>query len=199
MQMDEKPIVATADGVRLRAVRREDLSWMAEVLCDPVLLGEHNWGGVPRLQSQVESELGVSFERDGFIGADRGKLIVELDDGTRIGDVSWRTEQWGPSTGSRCPAFGIALLPPFRGHGYGTTAQRLLVDHLFARDTSVNRVQSDTAADNPAEQRALEKVGMVEEGTVRQAELRAGRYHDHILYSMLRPEWEAKADSAHSP
>ena len=46
------------------------------------------------------------------------------------------------------------------------------------------------AVDNPAEQRALAKIGMVTEGVVRAAELRGGRRHDHILFSILRPEWE---------
>jgi aminoglycoside 6'-N-acetyltransferase len=52
-------------------------------------------------------------------------------------------------------------------------------------------VQSDTAGDNAAEQRSLEKAGMTREGVVREAEWRDGRYHDHILYSILRSEWES--------
>jgi aminoglycoside 6'-N-acetyltransferase len=52
-------------------------------------------------------------------------------------------------------------------------------------------VQSDTAGDNAAEQRSLEKAGMTREGVVREAEWRNGRYHDHILYSILRSEWES--------
>ena len=36
------------------------------------------------------------------------------------------------------------------------------------------------------------KVGMVEEGIVRQAELRNGTYHDHVLLSIPRPEWQAR-------
>ncbi|MDO9173446.1 MAG: GNAT family protein, partial [Actinomycetota bacterium] len=102
---------------------------------------------------------------------------------------------WGPSPGSECPAIGIALLPQHRGKGYGTIAQRLLVDHLF-REYGVHRVQSDTAMDNPAEQRALEKAGFTREGVVRDAEERDGEYHDHVLYGMLRTEWERSATPA---
>ncbi len=116
-------------------------------------------------------------------------MVVELDGRVPIGDVSWRSERWGPSAGSRCLAFGIALLPEFRGQGHGTDAQRQLIAHLFAT-TEVHRIQSDTAIDNPGERRALEKIGMHREGVVRQAEYRGGRYHDHILYSVLRPEWD---------
>jgi aminoglycoside 6'-N-acetyltransferase len=162
---------------------------------DPVAVSEYNWGGEPRDAVKVEAELRTDFERDGLAGPDGGSMIVELNDGTRIGTVGWRTERWGPSRGSRCLAFGIALLPEFRGHGYGTNAQRELVDYLF-RNTAIHRVQSDTALDNPAEQRSLRKLGMVEEGVVRQAELRDGTYHDHLLFSILRPEWEANHPAA---
>lgn len=185
-------------GVRLRPARLADLPWMALTASDPVAVGEHNWGGEPRCRAEVEDDLRAAFERDGLVGEGGGSLLVELDDGTRIGTVSWRTERWGPSRGSRCPAFGIALLPEFRGRGHGTEAQRQLVDYPF-QNTSAHRVQSDTAVDNPAEQRSLRKVGMLEEGTVRQAEFRDGEYHDHTLFSILRPEWEAQRSAERPP
>jgi RimJ/RimL family protein N-acetyltransferase len=180
--------LAPPSPVRLCAVRPDDLPWMAAMASDPVAVGAHNWGGTPQDPALVEAGLWTAFDRDGLLAEGEGSLIVELEDGTRIGSVSWRTERWGPSQGSRCPAFGIALLPEFRGRGFGTEAQRQLIDHLF-ESTPANRVQSDTAADNPAEQASLRKAGMTAEGVVRAAEYRDGAYHDHILFSILRSEW----------
>jgi len=183
---------ASSARIRLRDPRPNDLGWMAEVACDPELVGPHNWGGEPRDPAEVERDLRARFDADGLVGIGSGTLIVELDRGVRIGDVSWRPERWGPSTQSSCPAIGVALLPEHRGQGYGTVAQRLLVDRLFERDARLHRVQSDTAIDNIAEQRALSRVGMTVEGRVRDAEYRDGRYHDHLLYSILRAEWESR-------
>jgi len=160
--------------------------------CDPQLVGNHNWSGEPVDRDAIADELRAGIESDGLVNHGSGTLIVELGGVTPIGDVSWRTERWGPSSRSRCPAIGIALLPNFRGRGFGTEAQRLLVDHLFMADESLHRVQSDTAVDNPAEQRALTKMGMTEEGRVRHAEFRNGQFHDHILFSILRSEWETQ-------
>ena len=174
--------------VRLRPVLRGDLSWMVAMAADRDAVGEHNWSG-PTDPDELLGRLHHQFQCDGFLDPRGGRLVVEVD-GQPIGDVSWRPEKWGPSDGSACPAIGIALLPTFRGRGYGTTAQRLLVDHLF-HEYGVHRVQSDTAIDNPAEQRALEKAGFTREGVVRHAELRDGRYHDHVLYGILRDEWLA--------
>ncbi len=164
---------------------------MAAMAADPALIGEHNWGGEPQSIDDLQTELADRLAADGMLGLAAGTLVVELDDGTAIGDVSWRTERWGPSPRSSCPAFGIALLPPFRGLGHGTVAQRLIIDYLFERQPDLHRVQSDTAADNLAERRTLAKIGMVEEGVVRNAEFRDGGFHDHILFSVLRSEWEA--------
>ncbi|HQY14477.1 MAG: GNAT family N-acetyltransferase [Ilumatobacteraceae bacterium] len=174
--------------VRLRPVQRDDLSWMVAMAADKEAVGEHNWCGAPDAD-ELLGRLHHQFQCDGFLDRRGGRLVV-LVDGEAIGDVSWRPAQWGPSEGSVCPAIGIALLPQFRGKGYGTIAQRLLADHLF-REYGAHRVQSDTAADNPAEQRALEKAGFRREGIVRDAEERDGRFHDHVLYGLLREEWQA--------
>ncbi len=177
--------------VTLRRVTEGDLRWLADIAADPALTGPHNWPGGERDSYAVELELRQQFLEDGLCGHDHGTLLVCLPDSTRVGDVSWRTEQWGPSNRSRCPAIGINLLPGFRGRGLGTIAQRLLIQFLFERDPNLHRVQSDTAVDNPAERRALLKVGMVEEGVIRHAEFRDGRYHDHIVFGVLREEWTA--------
>ncbi len=184
-----KFLVASVDGVRLRPVSADDLGWLAEMRSDRDLVGPHNWSGA-RDAAEIEVELGRELTANEMTNDDHGTLVVVLEDGTPIGDVAWRTERWGPTISSKCPAIGVALLPKFRGQGLGTIAQRLLVDRLFTNDPDLHRVQSDTAVDNVAEHRALEKVGFVVEGRVRDAEFRDGAFHDHLLYSVLRSEWE---------
>jgi RimJ/RimL family protein N-acetyltransferase len=173
--------------VRLRRVATADLAWLAAMSASRELSGAHNWGG-PVDPHELERTWRVQLDDDGFVTRDRGRLVVEVADGEPIGDVAWRTERWGPSELSACPAIGIALLPDHRGHGHGTQSQRLLVEYLF-RVHDAHRVQSDTATDNVAEQRALERAGFVREGVVRDAEHRDGRYHDHVLYGWLRRDW----------
>jgi aminoglycoside 6'-N-acetyltransferase len=179
-------VVVGAATVCLRRVVQADLHWLAAMSASRELSGEHNWSG-PVNPLELADAWRQQLEDDGFVNRLHGRLVVELD-GEPIGDVAWRSERWGPSELSVCPAIGIALLPEYRGRGYGTQAQRLLVEYLF-RVHYVHRVQSDTAADNPAEQRALERAGFVREGVVRDAEHRDGRYHDHILYGLLRRDW----------
>ena len=78
-----------------------------------------------------------------------GQLIVELvADGRPIGTVGWHREMYGPNPESSAFNFGIELIPEARGQGYGTEAQALLVDYLFA-NTDVHRVEASTDVEQP--------------------------------------------------
>lgn len=120
-----------------------------------------------------------------------GGLVVADEDAAVLGSVSWIYLQWGPNASSHNPMIGIWLRPQARGRGVGSEAQRLLVD-LFFRHTSTHRVEAYTDIANVAEQRSLERAGLVREGIVRQAQWRDGGYHDQVGYSVLREEWAAR-------
>ena len=117
-----------------------------------------------------------------------GALVIErIEDGTPVGAVSYRKVMYGPPPDSDAWQLGIDLPLETRGRGYGTEAQRLVADWLFAT-TPVNRVEAATDIDNVPEQRALEKAGYVREGVLRGAQFRAGAYHDLVYYSRLRSD-----------
>ena len=120
-----------------------------------------------------------------------GQLIVELvADGRPIGTVGWHRKMYGPNPESSAYNFGIELIPEARGQRYGTEAQALLVEYLFAT-TDVHRVEASTDVDNVTEQRSLEKAGLRREGVTRGAQFRAGAYHDLIVFALLRDDREA--------
>jgi RimJ/RimL family protein N-acetyltransferase len=77
------------------------------------------------------------------------------------------------------------------GHGFGTEATALMVEHAFAR-LGLYRVALSVFEFNARAIRAYEKVGFVEEGRARQAIFRDGRHWDEIHMSILAPEWEAR-------
>jgi RimJ/RimL family protein N-acetyltransferase len=60
---------------------------------------------------------------------------------------------------------------------------------LFAH-TQFNRVEATTEITNVGEQRALEKAGFTREGVLRGTTFRQGRWHDQVIYSVLRNEVE---------
>ena len=120
--------------------------------------------------------------------AENGMLLVErIEDLAIIGTVGWHRLRYGPNPESDAWMLGIDLVPEARGRGFGTEAQRLLADSLFAT-TQVNRVEASTDIENVAEQRSLEKAGFTREGVVRGAQYRGGAHHDLVVYARLRDD-----------
>jgi RimJ/RimL family protein N-acetyltransferase len=115
-----------------------------------------------------------------------GRLVVECG-GEVVGDMTWHEVHYGPNDGSLAWDIGIGLVESARGRGIGSTAQRLLADHLFAT-TRMHRVQASTDVSNLAEQRALERAGFVREGVLRSAQHRADGRHDLMIFSRLRDD-----------
>jgi RimJ/RimL family protein N-acetyltransferase len=166
-------------AVTLRPVIEDDLSWLVAMRNDPVAAGRHGWHGWSDPQRMRRQ-----WAESGLLGDDGGTLIV-LHGADRVGHVSWRRLKTGPIASGW--AIGIGLAPEFRGRGYGSEAQRLLTRYLFAH-TQVNRIEATTEITNVAEQRALEKAGFTREGILRGATFRQGRWHDQVIYSVLRDE-----------
>ena len=169
------------DPVVLRPVIEDDLLWLERMRNDPAATGPHEWHGWrdPGAQRRQWAESGLL--------TDSGGTLMVICGTEQIGAVSWRKAPTGQV--SYCWAIGIVLAPEFRGRGYGSAAQRLLVQYLFAH-TQVNRVEAITEITNAGEQRALEKAGFTREGILRGATYRAGRWHDQVIYSVLRDEAE---------
>lgn len=134
---------------------------------------------------RAENTMVRRFTADGLIGEDRGNLVVDVDGVGPVGDVGWVPVFHGPPPNNFALNVGIALLAEHRGKGYGTEAQRLLAEHLFAY-TRFERLEASTDVTNVAEQRALTKAGFTREGVLRHAQWRAGAFHDVVLYSRLR-------------
>lgn len=137
-------------------------------------------------------DFGPTAARTAPAGCDleaHGALTVVDDDGEVAGEVSWhwQTRRWGPTAASSCPMIGVWLRHPHRGRGIGSTAQRQLVELLFAH-TTAHRVEAHTDVENVAEQRSLEKAGLLREGVVRGGQWRDGAFRDGVLYAVLRTD-----------
>ncbi|HKB32276.1 MAG TPA: GNAT family protein [Candidatus Dormibacteraeota bacterium] len=172
---------ATDRGIRLRQATLGDVELLMLWSSSPRYTGEFNDFGLPRARPYHEL-----ITKNELIGPNGGTMMVERTaGGTAIGTVSWRQVRYGPTPESAAWNIGISLIPEMRGFGFGTLAQRLLADHLFAT-TSVNRIEAGTDIENLAEQRSLEKAGFTREGALRGAQYRAGEWHDLVIYALLR-------------
>jgi RimJ/RimL family protein N-acetyltransferase len=168
-----------SDQVTLSPVAEEDLAVLERLTNDPDAAGEHEWHGWhdPHVWRHRWSE-------NGLVGSFAGTLMI-LRGTEAVGFISWRQVGTGPV--SHCWELGVSVAPEARGRGAGTAAHQQVARYLF-RHTHVNRIQASTEITNVAEQRALEKAGFSREGVLRGFGYRDGRWHDNVLYSILRSE-----------
>ncbi len=81
------------------------------------------------------------------------------------------------------------------GHGLGTEATRLMIDHAFS-GLGLHRVGLTVFAFNERAIRSYRSVGFVVEGRAREAIWREGRWWDEISMSILDGDWQAMPRSA---
>jgi RimJ/RimL family protein N-acetyltransferase len=162
----------------LRLITEDDVP-LIEALRSNEQAASFNWFGFPKVGG-----LRHAVADGKTLGAHDGQLAVVRGD-KLLGSVSWNPQSYGPHN----PAFnmGIGLFPEARGKGYGTQAQRLLIEYLFAT-TTVNRIEAGTDVDNLAEQKSLTKAGFVREGVLRGAQFRNGKWRDLVSYSVIRED-----------
>jgi RimJ/RimL family protein N-acetyltransferase len=84
------------------------------------------------------------------------------------------------------------------GHGYGSEATALMVDHAFGT-LGLHRVALAVFAFNERAIRAYRRVGFVVEGRSREAIWRDGRFWDELHMSILAHEWSARRTRDRDP
>ena len=179
-------------SIHLRPIGESDLSVLERLAVDPLISGPFDWHGFGD-----PGALRRRLAEDGFLGRDPHNLAVALDqDDGCIGDVSWLAIPTGPT--SACWNIGVTILPEFRGKGYGTAAQRLLAEYLFAT-TTVNRVEAGTDVDNVAEQRASSVPFAVRTGIQRAPPISTSPASARGIGTSARWLWAAAVTNAAAP
>ena len=84
------------------------------------------------------------------------------------------------------------------GHGFGTEATRLMIDHAFG-GLGLHRVGLTVFSFNERAIRSYRSVGFVVEGRAREAIWREGRWWDEIAMSILASDWTAMPRPSATP
>lgn len=171
------------ERIRLRAVEREDVKKYYEWVNDPEVtrhlslylpmstVDEENWFDGLAKRSQAEKPLAIEI-KDGNGWRMIGNCgVFDIDPVGRMAELGimlGEKQEWGK--------------------GYGTEVMSLLVRHCF-ETLNLNRVFLRVYGENSRARRAYQKAGFVEEGRMREAVYKHGKYDDVILMSVLRSEW----------
>jgi RimJ/RimL family protein N-acetyltransferase len=118
-------------------------------------------------------------------------LVIEAIEGesTRpIGSIGLH----GINPKDHSASFGIGIgEKDYWGKGYGTEATRLILEYGF-QQLNLHRISSSTLDFNERSIKLHLRTGFQEEGWLREAFFRNGRFHDLVIFGILRDEWKGR-------
>lgn len=92
---------------------------------------------------------------------------------------------------NRSARIGCDIIPEMRGKGYGTKAFRACMKYFF-HHIGLHRLWLCVLDNNMVAQKLYSNVGFKEEGRLRDAVWRDGKYHDYIVMGILDHEYREK-------
>jgi ribosomal-protein-alanine N-acetyltransferase len=171
--------------LKLRPFALADAKRVQELAGDPDIAAPTL--GIPHPYPDGAAEAWISTHAGGF---DQGTLldlsITLKPHGELIGAV-------GLSSIDKANAraeLGYWIGKPYWNQGYCTEACRAIIEYGFCH-LDLNRVQARHLPWNPASGRVMQKLGMTREGVQRQVVRRPDCFHDLVVYSLLRAEFDA--------
>ncbi len=175
------------ENVLLRPIGRSDFVLLTKWLNDPEVI-ETLAVDMPVTE--------IAFEKDlEEIGTVRTTteiwfMIETLAGGRTIGSTRFKKIDHK----NRNAEFSIVIgETEYWGRGLGTEAVRLLVNYGFEQ-LNLHRVSSEVFAFNERSLKMHRKLGFREEGRQREAWFKNGRFHDWVLFAILRDEWDSAID-----
>lgn len=113
---------------------------------------------------------------------------ISLLDDTHIGNCGLHAIDWKNRFGEAGITIGEK---EYQGKGYGTEAMEILLEYGF-NTVNLNRIQLRVYDFNIRAIKSYRNIGFIEEGRLRKAIFNKGEYHDILMMSILREEWNNK-------
>jgi RimJ/RimL family protein N-acetyltransferase len=176
------------EKVELRRHARSNYELYAAWYGDPEIWHLTSWAPSPLNRPAVEK----LFEDRELSPADDSFAIHVKDEDEPVGVISLMNISDANESAELSVIVGH---PDDRHQGYGTEAIELLLGYAF-EELGLNRVGLSAFDFNDEAIAAYEKLGFAVEGRYRQAIKRKSRFHDAILMSIMKGEWQAGAASS---
>jgi RimJ/RimL family protein N-acetyltransferase len=179
--MNLKPVMLAGRHIRLEPMTEAHAAGLAEIGCDPRIWRYMLYGDI-RTRADM-----LAWVRDILArGSDMPFVVVHLASGRSAGATRFmdlHPEHRGLEIG------GTWYGPEFQRTAVNTETKYLLLRHAFETLEAI-RVQFKTDLRNERSQSALERIGAIREGVLRNHMiLPDGAVRDSVYYSILDREW----------
>jgi ribosomal-protein-alanine N-acetyltransferase len=175
----------TTSRLVLRDFRPDDWQAVLAYQRHPLYLRYYPW--IDRSAEEVRQFVQMFLDQQQASPRIKFQLAVELkSNGELIGNCGIRREAPDDVQAD----IGYEFDPRHWGQGYASEAARAVLDFGF-ESLQVHRVWASCVADNLGSIRVLTRLGMRQEGRLREAEFFKGRYWDTLIFGILEREWRA--------
>ncbi len=181
-----QPVLETP-RLLLRPFRETDIPAIVRLLQDPDIAKTTLNVPYPYAEKDARNWLEIQ-QQERRQGTGYTFAIVLREDGEFVGAIDIR-----PDMRHKKAEIGYWIGKRYWGQGYATEAARAIIRYGF-ESLGLNRIYATHFAENPASGRVMQKAGMQYEGLMRAATFKDGRFQDHVLYAILREEWEAMGE-----
>jgi RimJ/RimL family protein N-acetyltransferase len=170
----------------LRPFREDDLDEVHALRSDPEVRRFVPWPAGTVQDTLVWLRARIAADRLAADGDAAAWAVVRQEDGRLIGTVN----AWWRSVEHRQGELGFAFASGVQRRGYGREASAALLDLLFS-ELDLHRVCGRTDPRNTASAALMRRLGMRQEGHLREVERHDGEWLDVLVFALLRQEWQA--------
>ena len=176
-------MIIKTERLLLREFEEDDWQAVLAYQSDPLYLRYNPW--THRTEEDVRNFVRSFMLWQGDQPRMKFQLAVELRaEGRLIGNCGIRTR----SSKTWEADIGYELDSRYWGQGYATEAAQAMLAYGF-EELGVHRIWAHCVAENVASARVMEKIGMRQEGYLRESEWMKDRWWDTLVYAILEYEW----------
>ena len=180
----------TTPRLRLREFHNEDLEDVFAYESDPVVVQYVAYG--PYTEEECRQDLAWHVAHQQAIPRHFFHFAIELQSEKRV--IGWCGVQFARADHHEAE-LGYALHRRYWGQGYTTEAARAVTEYSFAK-LGVHRVFGECRPENIGSIRVLQKLGMTQEGYLRENRRFKGRWWDTLIFGLLAAEWRSEQSVA---
>ena len=180
--MNDQPVLLT-ERLVLRPLEPRDAATVLRMYRSREIAGGIYWVFEPRSERRVRQW--ILQTPDHFAAGESAEFGVELKAGAGLVGLAGLDQI--ARQDCRADLWFVTAVSSW-GKGYATEAGRALLRYGF-EDLRLNRIHAHSLARNAASRRVLTKLGMKEEGVLRQHAKIGTRFLDVVIMAVLRQDW----------
>lgn len=191
MTLKFMPTIET-DRLVLRPLNQEDAKDLFAIFSDPVVMKYWNtppWASLDDARNFIDSSVDAMNRQESITLG----IVVKA-----TGEMIGKCMLFSYAKESKRAEIGFAIGPSFWGRGYISEAGHALLEYGFG-ELGLRRVEADIDPDNVSSGKALERLGFIREGLLRQRWEVNGIVSDSALYGVLAEDFRRRKNSPKPP